>query len=114
MHFPHKEPPVLAGFDQTLGQQLVVGGDHGGRAHVVLLGALPDRWQARAGRHQPAANALRKPVGQLLGQGLRGGLHQHGQASCVYCEGNQYSAATDLPNCIGCVLIGKITLKPWS
>jgi hypothetical protein len=33
---------------------------------------------AGAGQIEPAANALGKAVAELLGQGLRGGFHQHG------------------------------------
>ncbi len=78
---PHEKAAVLARLHQPLRQQLVVGGHHGGWAHVVLQRALAHRGQARTGRHQPVADALGKTRRQLLGQGLRGRLHQHGGAS---------------------------------
>jgi hypothetical protein len=65
----HKKPPVLARLHQPLRQQLVIGRHHGGRAHAVLLRALPHRRQARARGQQPVADALGKARRQLLGQG---------------------------------------------
>jgi hypothetical protein len=80
----------------------------------MLLRALPHRGQARARGQQPVANAFAKARRELLGQGLRGGLHQHGGASLVaglYCPDDQYSSTTELTNCTGRVLTEKITLN---
>jgi len=43
----------------------------------VLLRTLAHRRQAGARRQQPGADTLGKPVGELFGQRLTGGLHQH-------------------------------------
>src|SRR3989344_5359414 len=110
-HLAHKKAPVLARLHQALRQQLVVRCNHSGRAHAMLLRALPHRRQARAGRQQPVADALAETRRQLLGQRLGGGFHQHGGV-LVYCYRSQYRSRTALLNCTGCVLTSKITLKP--
>ncbi len=73
----HEEAALALGLHQALGLQLVVGGDHGVRAHALLARALAHRGQARAGGQQPRADALGKALGQLVGQGAVGGAGEH-------------------------------------
>ena len=95
----HEEAALCARFDQPLRQQLVVGGDHRGRADLVPARAFAHRGQARAGREQALADALGKTRRELVGQGAVGlaatGAWQPGgaAASSMACAGliDQYS-----------------------
>ncbi len=81
----HEEPALAPRLHEALRQQLVIGGNHGVGAHALLTRAFTHRRQPRAHRQQPAADAFRESLGELLGQGAFGRAGQHGRLSgnCV-------------------------------
>ena len=68
----HEEAALRARLDQALREQLVVGGDHRGRADLVPPRAFAHRGQPCAGREQALADALGEARGELVGQGAVG------------------------------------------
>jgi hypothetical protein len=103
--FAHEEAPVAPGLHQALGQQLVIGTDHGGGANLLLLRALAHRGQTGPRRQQPVPDALGKALGQLFGERLGAAFHQHDFFLTDLCQPRQqYSLKNVQHNCTATVL----------
>jgi hypothetical protein len=73
---PHEKSALPARLHEALGQQLVVGRDHGVRADAMAPRALAHRGQPRTGCEQAMSDALAVLGGELLGQRGAGGAGQ--------------------------------------
>ena len=64
----HEEAPLLAGLDQALCLQQVIGRDHRARRQSVAARGVPHRWQPCAGGHRAGSDAIGMERRQLFSQ----------------------------------------------
>lgn len=70
--FANEKPSLLARLQQTLREQLVIGGHHRVGTDAVMARAVPHRGQPRARQQQPLLDPRREALRQLLRERLAG------------------------------------------